>query len=449
MTISTTTLLNDGQYGHRNSLSMVAKKDEEDQSCNSVDTHEAFMDMLGLTHCDDIGDVDNFQEELILNDDTKNNDTIDEDCHLSSCHLLEDITYETINLPPRCSRHLLPPTSCLALLIDNVLTEQQCQYLIQKASTSPGGFKYITEATHKAPDGSSYTVQIQNPNPHQLAVLDTSHNPCGKKCKKIETHEDLQATRIMDHIYATISKVLDQSNVLYKNFVSRTKCGMHQGLNPRMRILKYDAVHNDRFEAHFDATTFVANTDDTETTRQQSLITVLVYLNNGDGEDFEGGETIFLDYHNSFTKSTGLNTEKNNVKITPKVGRVVVFEHDLFHSGAPLQKGTKFIMRTDVLFEEQCNNEQYPLYNDKQIIPSNVDSLPTSSKQVELVIDMCKEMQVTENVIQVLSEMDLLNVTIDAFMSAGVTFLRNMLVDAGLHHEVATSLIQRAISLKK
>ena len=66
-------------------------------------------------------------------------------------------------------------------------------------------------------------------------------------------------------------------------------------LNPRMRILKYDAKDDDRFDAHFDATTEIdveyGDNQKDISKKMKSLITVLVYLNNGDGVDFVVGET--------------------------------------------------------------------------------------------------------------------------------------------------------------
>lgn len=73
----------------------------------------------------------------------------------------------------------------------------------------------------------------------------------------------------------------------------------------------------------------------------RSLASVLIYLNEA-GADFEGGSTRFI------------NAEDPTqfVEVTPKVGRVVVFEHRLFHSGSPLigEGGQKLAVRTDLLF---------------------------------------------------------------------------------------------------
>ena len=531
-------------------------------SASSVDTNEAFMDMLGLSMYE--------KNEHLLNIDMEEDDDEDDEGYknhngdsTTSTNENKEYSFEIIHLPPRCSRHLIAPKSCLAIVIDNVLTKEQCQYLIQKASGSASGsassssnnghqkgqgFRYITEATHKALDGTSYTVQIQNPNPHKLAVIDTFHNPSNtdidinhtnnknkndtrKRRKQIyHGHEDPQATIIMDHIYQTISQVLQNDdnnnsssisnhNPMYQKFVQRTNCGDHQGLNPRMRILKYDADCNDRFEPHFDATTFVSHQyyddDDHEeestmissiektstesdhvythtNDRLQSLITVLVYLNNGDGEDFDGGETFYLDYHNSsHGTATAINTNvntntttttthtttsisdhsNNHVKVIPKVGRVVLFEHDLYHSGSSLTFGTKYVMRTDVLYNEvQQNNNQGGKIDDSTSDPSlnkssrssgsSTTTTPTTGTttpsnmndekdDIQLLIHICDEMNISSKDKEILNGMDLLHSSLEAFISPGITLLKHMLLDAGMEEGIVNNLIQRSVALVK
>ena len=61
---------------------------------------------------------------------------------------------------------------------------------------------------------------------------------------------------------------------------------------------------------------------------------------------------MFMEYHPS---STGKNAVDKYVacSVKPTVGSMVIFHHDLYHSGAPLQDGTKFILRTDIFFRVQ------------------------------------------------------------------------------------------------
>jgi hypothetical protein len=69
------------------------------------------------------------------------------------------------------------------------------------------------------------------------------------------------------------------------------------------------------------------------TTNRITLHTVLVYFNGG----FEGGETRFR--------------EQVEQTLVPKPGLAAVFQHKLRHEGRPLRAGTKYAMRTDVIYE--------------------------------------------------------------------------------------------------
>jgi len=256
---------------------------------SSVDTDDALMEMLGL----------NFGQEINLNVQQEEEDETTDQKTVLSCSL--------IRLPSKCSKHHLDPTHCFAVVIDDMCTEYECQTIINMATNR---FQYITEASHVTPDGEKYMVQIQNPNPHKLSVIDTTHDP-----HSLIANKDPQ-TKILDGLFDKIQMAI-QSHPSYQSFVKRTQCGPMRGLNPRMRVLKYDACDNDRFEPHFDATTYVPGHDSRK--RRQSLITVLVYLNNGDCDEFQGGETIYLDHCVS-----GVNNKHqpmdNVTMVVPKIG---------------------------------------------------------------------------------------------------------------------------------
>jgi prolyl 4-hydroxylase len=65
----------------------------------------------------------------------------------------------------------------------------------------------------------------------------------------------------------------------------------------------------------------------------RTLLTVLVYLNGG--ADVEGGATHFPDARFS---------------VAPATGRACVFPHLLLHEGAVVERGTKYALRTNVVF---------------------------------------------------------------------------------------------------
>jgi hypothetical protein len=288
---------------------------------------------------------------------------------------------------------------------------------------SSSSFRYITHAVHTAPDGETkFDVKLERPNPHKLAVFrheswvttlwdrlepvlferDDHRNarnvnsaatttPTGRNWQNVEIDEnDVDNNNNNDNgssIDSNCSMPLPEAlNFFIRReslsaSASPTKASPIAGLNPRLRVLKYDASDRDEFQGHFDATTEIHSS----VLGQTSYMTVLLYLNDGGGGDFDGGETEFLsqerkeqqqasssgsDFSDSENKnskigkdgarsdgfaSIGAYGEKNGnnikmVKITPKAGSVVLFEHDLFHRGRPLLWGTKYVLRTDIMF---------------------------------------------------------------------------------------------------
>ena len=93
------------------------------------------------------------------------------------------------------------------------------------------------------------------------------------------------------------------------------------GLNEQFRFYKYES--SQRFKRHIDGR-FRRN--DTE----ESRITFMIYLN----DDFEGGETQF-----------------DEITIQPKAGTALCFIHEQKHEGCPVTKGTKYVLRSDVMYQ--------------------------------------------------------------------------------------------------
>lgn len=61
----------------------------------------------------------------------------------------------------------------------------------------------------------------------------------------------------------------------------------------------------------------------------------------GASAELVGGATSFLS-----------NDAKSKVDVDPKAGRVLIFQHRrLFHCGDDVVEGTKYTMRTDIMYE--------------------------------------------------------------------------------------------------
>ncbi|WP_282080808.1 2OG-Fe(II) oxygenase [Aquimarina algiphila] len=94
------------------------------------------------------------------------------------------------------------------------------------------------------------------------------------------------------------------------------------GLNEMFRIYKYDI--GQRFKMHRDGS---YNRNEKEC----SFFSFLIYLN----DNFEGGETYF----------------EKGMTIEPKQGDALLFHHPLRHEGKPIISGTKYVLRTDIMYQ--------------------------------------------------------------------------------------------------
>jgi predicted 2-oxoglutarate/Fe(II)-dependent dioxygenase YbiX len=97
--------------------------------------------------------------------------------------------------------------------------------------------------------------------------------------------------------------------------------GQHAVCLPEhLRFYRYDP--GQRFKMHKDGPW-------TEHDRYSQL-TMLVYLNDG----FVGGQTKFKEY-----------------EYTPRTGDCLLFVHQLWHEGAAVIEGAKYVLRSDVMYE--------------------------------------------------------------------------------------------------
>jgi predicted 2-oxoglutarate/Fe(II)-dependent dioxygenase YbiX len=106
------------------------------------------------------------------------------------------------------------------------------------------------------------------------------------------------------------------------------------GLNPRFRFYKYES--NQRFKKHIDGRVQLEK----EGEEYESRITFMIYLS----DDFEGGQTTF-DYKNEE------NNTLQKIEIRPKTGTALCFVHEIKHEGKPVPKGTKYVLRSDIMYQ--------------------------------------------------------------------------------------------------
>lgn len=99
------------------------------------------------------------------------------------------------------------------------------------------------------------------------------------------------------------------------------------GLNERFRFYRYDP--GQRFTPHFDGYFEREN-------GERSQLTCLVYLN----DDVAGGETKFY----------GDDRSVPRIVVRPERGAALLFAHLQLHEGAPVVRGRKYVLRTDVMY---------------------------------------------------------------------------------------------------
>lgn len=60
-----------------------------------------------------------------------------------------------------------------------------------------------------------------------------------------------------------------------------------------------------------------------------------------------------LVYLNSLEDSGSTRFRDAQVDVFPRVGKAVLFRHELWHAGMPVNDGVKYVLRTDVLFKSE------------------------------------------------------------------------------------------------
>jgi prolyl 4-hydroxylase len=96
------------------------------------------------------------------------------------------------------------------------------------------------------------------------------------------------------------------------------------GANERFRAYRYEP--GQRFAPHLDGCF-------QRTANERSELTLMIYLNDG----FGGGATKFLDYE---------------IEVVPKTGMALLFQHRILHEGAVVTNGTKYVLRSDVMYRD-------------------------------------------------------------------------------------------------
>jgi len=179
----------------------------------------------------------------------------------------------------------------LAFTLDEVFTKEECEAMI--AETDRRGYD---------------EAKINVGNGREVVMKDIRNND---RCL-------IDDTALAGRIFARVKHTLP------KRFKNHTLVS----LNERLRFLRY--TPGQKFEPHMDGAYARDN-------GEMSQLTLQLYLNEG----CEGGTTRFLHWED----------ETRHVDVVPRTGMVIVFQHDILHSGAEVTSGVKYVMRTDIMYK--------------------------------------------------------------------------------------------------
>lgn len=189
--------------------------------------------------------------------------------------------------------------------IENFLSEEECQNLIIFSET-----KSYQEATVSLKNGAKMMKNIRNND--RLIYED----------KKLA---QAYWKKLKEFCPVFINEIVEEELQTYQAIE----------LNSLFRFYKYES--NQRFKKHIDGRVRLEK----EGKNYESRITFMIYLN----EDFEGGQTVF-DYKNE-------KNEIEKIEIQPKTGTALCFVHEIKHEGKPVPTGTKYVLRSDIMYQEK------------------------------------------------------------------------------------------------
>lgn len=238
----------------------------------------------------------------------------------------------------------------LAAVIDDILTHEECSELLRRVEASTPS----TTATWER-------ALVNVGNGKQALATDV------RNCGRIILDDHDLAARLLNRLFPFLQTLqLDTiaDRPLITGLAGRGKTYRLTRINERLRFLRYQG--GEYFDVHGDG---VYVTPDNQ---ERSLITIHLYL-NGDGEqDLDelrrekraagdsgqynrdvdgkllGGATSFMEMY-------GIGKEDDqHLRVFPRTGSVLVFQQrDLLHSGDPVVRGTKYTVRSDIMYREE------------------------------------------------------------------------------------------------
>ena len=226
-----------------------------------------------------------------------------------------------------------------AVAIDNLATPDECAALLAAAESTV--------------DGKWEQAMVNIGGGRQRMVMDQRN--CGRIIwDDVELASRIQ-DRIMPHLPKEIVNLTNNAVVTGSGPVKRSETWRLTRLNERLRFLKYTSGMY--FRQHCDGS-YV-----TPDGKEVSFLTVHLYLN---GDPPTSSKEIESRKEGSITEKDRANRPLvggatrffswsmiKHWDFAPTKGSCIVFQHrNLIHSGEDVEEGTKYTMRTDVMYEK-------------------------------------------------------------------------------------------------
>ncbi|KAL2135387.1 hypothetical protein VTI74DRAFT_8799 [Chaetomium olivicolor] len=231
-----------------------------------------------------------------------------------------------------------------ATVLDHVLSLSECQTLLRLAESSvPAPGEDGSELRHSATD--PWGPALVNAG-GGFEVLDQEYRNSDRIVWDCQEVVDRIWARCLEGGGEEFRRRFEEIGAGEKDITGLRMEGFREAkwafhrVNDRMRFLRYGK--GGFFKPHCDAP-YVDMSDPKRNIR--TMFTIHLYLNDSkaevEGAELVGGATSFFS-----------NDEKRKLDVDPKAGRVLIFQHRrLVHSGDDVRAGTKYSMRTDIMYE--------------------------------------------------------------------------------------------------
>ncbi|KAL6721413.1 hypothetical protein ACLMJK_000516 [Lecanora helva] len=204
-----------------------------------------------------------------------------------------------------------------ATILDNCFTEAECNALVSMAEAQTNG---------------SWEPAMINVGGNRQELMLYSRD-----CGRIIWDDEELVANIWSRVKDFVPEITSLTNVpkVTGNWPALKKETWEMSrLNERMRFLKYSK--GQYFRPHCDGHYETPHGD------ERSYFTLHLYLNDSVDGNIGGGATTFHSMN-----------MKRQYDVAPKTGRVLLFQQrGLLHSGADVTSGTKFTLRTDLMYKK-------------------------------------------------------------------------------------------------